>query len=215
MKYYAVKKGRIPGVYETWDECKEQVDGFSGAEHKSFRTYEEAVKFVGDSVNEAFDFSDDKEEDNNSQEYTAEVTAYTDGSYDPGSKIFSYGVVIIKEKKIVKFSKAFRNLEKAKMRNVAGEIEGSKKVIEYCLNNKIKSVDIYYDYEGIEKWCTGEWKANKMETREYRDYYLKAAKKMKIRFVKVKSHSGDKYNDMVDYLAKEAIKDLYFQSSNQ
>jgi len=214
MKYYAVKKGRIPGVYETWDDCKKQVDGFSGAEHKSFHTYEEAAKFVESSTNEDFEFSDDKEKDNEPQKNTAEVIAYTDGSYDPGSKIFSYGVVIIKGKKTVKFSKAFRDFEKAKMRNVAGEIEGSKKVIEYCLNNKIKSVDIYYDYEGIEKWCTGEWKANKVETKEYRDYYLKAAKKIKIRFVKVKSHSGDKYNDIVDYLAKEAIKDLYFENSN-
>lgn len=25
MKYYAVKKGKIPGIYLTWDECKAQV----------------------------------------------------------------------------------------------------------------------------------------------------------------------------------------------
>ena len=45
-KYYAVQKGRVPGVYLTWDECKKQVDGFSGAAFKSFSTMEEARQFV-------------------------------------------------------------------------------------------------------------------------------------------------------------------------
>ena len=31
MSYYAVQKGHHPGVYTTWDECKQQVSGFSGA----------------------------------------------------------------------------------------------------------------------------------------------------------------------------------------
>ena len=44
-KYYAVQKGRVPGVYLTWDECKKQVDGFSGAAFKSFSTMEEARQF--------------------------------------------------------------------------------------------------------------------------------------------------------------------------
>lgn len=35
VKYYAVKKGKMPGIYYSWNECKTQVDGFSGAEYKS------------------------------------------------------------------------------------------------------------------------------------------------------------------------------------
>ena len=44
-KYYAVKVGRVPGVYDTWDLCKKQVDGFPGAIHKSFKTKDEARQF--------------------------------------------------------------------------------------------------------------------------------------------------------------------------
>ena len=29
-KYYAVKVGRKPGIYLSWDECKMQVDRYSG-----------------------------------------------------------------------------------------------------------------------------------------------------------------------------------------
>lgn len=46
MKYYAVKNGKIPGIYKTWDECKKQVNGYSGAEYKSFPTEEEAKRYV-------------------------------------------------------------------------------------------------------------------------------------------------------------------------
>ncbi|MFR1286910.1 MAG: viroplasmin family protein [Subdoligranulum sp.] len=34
-KYYAVQVGRIPGIYGTWDECKAQTEGVSGAKHKT------------------------------------------------------------------------------------------------------------------------------------------------------------------------------------
>ena len=43
-KYYVVWQGRKPGIYLTWDECKEQVHGAEGARYKSFPTMEEAKK---------------------------------------------------------------------------------------------------------------------------------------------------------------------------
>ncbi len=42
MKYYVVWHGRRPGIYNSWEECKEQVEGFSGAKYKSFETLEQA-----------------------------------------------------------------------------------------------------------------------------------------------------------------------------
>ena len=35
-KIYAVRKGRIPGIYDTWDEAKIQVLGFSGEQYRGF-----------------------------------------------------------------------------------------------------------------------------------------------------------------------------------
>lgn len=46
--FYAVRRGRKPGVYNTWDECKEQVDRFAGARYKKFASEEEALKFIGE-----------------------------------------------------------------------------------------------------------------------------------------------------------------------
>lgn len=82
---------------------------------------------------------------------------------------------------------------------------GSRKAIEYCLDQGIKSVTIYHDYEGIAKWCTGEWQAKKAGTRAYKDFYDQAKEKVEIHFIKVKGHSGDQYNDLADQLARKAF----------
>jgi len=41
-KYYTVWKGRHPGVFESWDDCKAQIKDFQGAQYKSFNTFEAA-----------------------------------------------------------------------------------------------------------------------------------------------------------------------------
>ena len=43
-KFYVVWVGRLPGVYASWGECKEQVEGFTGAKYKSFATEVEAQR---------------------------------------------------------------------------------------------------------------------------------------------------------------------------
>jgi ribonuclease HI len=52
QKFYAVVKGCTPGIYTTWDEAKTQVDGYPGAVYKSFKTEEEADKFMNTPVKE-------------------------------------------------------------------------------------------------------------------------------------------------------------------
>ena len=91
--------------------------------------------------------------------------------------------------------------ELAAMRNVAGEILGAQVAIELG----IRSLDIYYDYMGISKWCTGEWKTNKEGTKAYKAYFDSLKDKLIIHFQKVKGHSGDEYNDLADELAKSVI----------
>ena len=46
-KYYAVRVGKVPGIYQTWDECKKNVHGFPAAEYKSFPSEEEAKAYMG------------------------------------------------------------------------------------------------------------------------------------------------------------------------
>ncbi|XP_071569064.1 ribonuclease H1-like [Temnothorax nylanderi] len=46
MPYYAVARGRKPGIYATWDECSAQVLKFPGSIYKKFATGSEAQNFI-------------------------------------------------------------------------------------------------------------------------------------------------------------------------
>lgn len=43
--FYAVVKGKRPGIYRTWEECSSQVKGHSGAVFKGFTLLEEAEQY--------------------------------------------------------------------------------------------------------------------------------------------------------------------------
>ena len=218
-KFYAVKQGRKTGMFLTWDDCKKQVMGYPGAIYKSFGTREEAEAYLGvtraqiDQKNGTVDATERTAEitrsvssGNNKSENTENaVEIYVDGSYHAATKEFSYGMVVLVDGKEEKFSQKMTDPELAQMRNVAGEIKGSEAAMQYALDHEIPSIIIYHDYQGIASWCNGDWKANKPGTIAYRDFYREASQKIKIQFRKVKGHSNDKYNDMVDQLAKEAL----------
>lgn len=142
----------------------------------------------------------------NANNESSEATAYVDGSFNNATCEFSCGGVIFWNNKKYDFSQKFSDEKLAEMRNVAGEIKGAERAIKFAMENKIGKLTIYHDYEGIAKWCTGEWKAKKDGTMAYRDFYENAKENINIAFVKVKGHSGDKYNDMADKLARQALE---------
>ncbi|MEM1225112.1 MAG: ribonuclease H family protein [Planctomycetota bacterium] len=43
-KFYTVWNGRRPGVYRNWQQCQDQINGFSGAKYKSFSSLAAAEK---------------------------------------------------------------------------------------------------------------------------------------------------------------------------
>ena len=201
-KYYAVRKGKTAGIYMSWDECKAQVQGFSGAEYKSFPTITEAEAYMGGAVKNSIQV-----ENEGGVPVTDKLNAvaYVDGSYNIATKEFSYGVVMFHDGKELHFSQKVDDRELAEMRNVAGEIKGSECAMRYAVENGCETLVIYHDYEGISKWCTGAWKANKPGTIAYKKYYEEVSSKLKVEFIKVKGHSGDRFNDVADELAKKAI----------
>ncbi len=43
-KYYVVWRGMKPGIYYSWAGCKKQVEGYEGAQYKSFTDEDEALR---------------------------------------------------------------------------------------------------------------------------------------------------------------------------
>ena len=197
-KFYAVKKGSLTGIFRTWDECRACVEGYPGPIYKSFTTLEEAAQFLG-WINET------KEKKAKAALESDVVPIYVDGSFHSATGEFSYGMVVIKDGEEITFKEKFDDSELATMHNVAGEIKGAQAAMQYAIDKGIGKIAIFHDYEGIAKWCTGEWKANKDGTKAYKAFYEDARSKIEVQFVKVAGHTGDKYNEMADKLAKEAL----------
>ncbi|GMA98582.1 ribonuclease H family protein [Pelosinus sp. IPA-1] len=199
-KVYAVRKGRQAGLFYSWPQCQEQIKGYSGAEYKSFKTEEEANAYLAGAVNKVIPSLPTGEISDNV------MLAYVDGSYNIATKEYSAGVVILWKGEEITFSQKGNDPELAPMRNVAGETMGAKIAMTYALEQGVPTIVIYHDYEGIEKWCTKAWEAKQEGTKKYKQFYEQAAKQLEIHFVKVKAHSGDKYNEQADQLAKAALQ---------
>lgn len=188
--YYAVKQGFKVGIFNNWSECLASVKGYKGAVYKGFETEAEALEWL-------------KENKGVSLEAIGPIDyeVYTDGSYDQGR--YSYGYAFVKDGEIVYESSGVgEDREAASMRNVAGELAAVVHAVK-----KAKTINarilIYHDYSGIAHWVTGEWQAKNKFTQAY-VAFMKAHHGLYI-FKKVAGHSGNKFNDYVDRLAKGAL----------
>ena len=188
-KIYAVKCGKKTGIFSTWTECKEQVTGYPNASYKSFSTIEEANKFLS----------------NIPIMVKSDNIAYTDGSYNDNTKEYGCGIVLFSNNEKKTFSFKGNDKEIVAMRNVAGEIMAAWHIMQYCIDNNLSSLVIYHDYEGVSKFCTGDWTANEIGTRNYRDFYNSIKNKLQVGFIWIRGHNKNQYNDEADHLAKQSI----------
>lgn len=205
-KIYAVRKGKTTGIFYSWDECSASVNGYPGAEYKSFTTKEEANSYLGNSF--AVQIEEEKKDQKNTALHGTEstLTAYVDGSFDPSIGKYAFGCILLTpEGEIIRESGNGQDPESLAIRNVAGEMLGAMYAVQWAINHGYPSLTIYYDYEGIAKWAQGDWKAKNKRTQQYAEFMNGKRSYIQLSFQKVKAHSGDHYNEEVDKLAKSAL----------
>lgn len=137
---------------------------------------------------------------------------YVDGSEING--VVGYGIVILKDDHVVEEISG-RVPEDAIMgtKQVAGEIFAVLKALEWCRSNSIGDVDIFYDYEGVQRWATGDWQTKHPVTKRYADLVRKS--NVKVNWHKVEGHSSDIWNNRADKLAKDAVLSLTNKDQEQ
>lgn len=191
--FYAVKKGRETGIFESWAECQKQITGFSGAEFKKFKELKQAETYLTSGIS-IDNVSDDLDG----------LHAYIDGSFSNDLQETGYGAVILLNGEIIHTIKG-SSKKYIEMRNVAGELFAAAVSIKWAVDNGYKSIVLHHDYSGIAHWAKGEWKCKQEGTINYKKFIDEISSNISILFIKVKGHSGDMYNDMADKLAKESL----------
>lgn len=196
----------INRTFATWAECQKAVSGYSGAEFRGFTEKEEALAFLN--METTGNVSDDKAKEAAGIVEVPEnmVIAYVDGSFEKSIGRYAFGCVILTpDGQEIRKSGSGSDSAGVAIRNVAGEMLGSMTAVNWAIENKYPAVEIRYDYEGVEKWVTGVWRAKTPLTSKYAAHMQEAGKKVKISFCKIAAHTGNHYNEEADQLAKSAL----------
>ncbi|MDE5893384.1 MAG: ribonuclease H family protein [Acetatifactor sp.] len=233
-KVYAVRRGKVTGILDSWDACKDAVDVYPGAEYKSFKTLEEARAYlegqadmakplqgevtgpVHEEANEENraagrgrrkeKLSDRENRPRGMGDPAGGLVAYVDGSYEHSVKKYAFGCVfILPDDRVYVENGSGSNPDTAQQRNVSGEMLGAMYAVRWAIKNGFSQIELRYDYEGIEKWVTGAWKSRTELTQKYAAAMRRWKKDIQMRFTKVTAHSSVYYNELADRLAKDGL----------
>lgn len=131
-----------------------------------------------------------------------ELTAYVDGSFLGGTTAF--GAVILKDESIIKELSGIVTGEEGAYHQIGGELRASLEVLNWAKANGYSEITIAYDYEGVRKFATGEWKPENTIARKYQEEVQ--GLDIQINWLKIPAHTGNRWNEYVDQLAKDAAK---------
>lgn len=131
-----------------------------------------------------------------------QAKAWVDGSYNSGNGLAGYGVYLIVGNESQELSGSVTKFDNTS-HNIVGEITAALNAIKRAIEEGCSKITVYYDYAGIEKWATGEWKRNKQLTKDYHAEVNDLTKSIEVTFQHVKAHSGDENNNRADRLAKQ------------
>ena len=208
-KYYAVKQGNIPGIYRSWSECQKQINGYSCAIYKSFKTEKEAKEFIADSVE-----SKDERSSENSEKF---VNIYTDGSHkkNGGNNYIGIGAYCQYADEVYDLSmecneemlKIYK-IENDTISNCTAEFLAFATILSILQKYNIpKTINIIFhiDYIGVKNWMDGTWKCNKLYIKKIYEkckIYMSNIR-CSINIKHVKGHSISHGNNMADLRATD------------
>jgi ribonuclease HI len=222
--YYAVAKGRKPGIYTAWfgpGGAEELIQGFSGALYKKFTSLAEAERWLknpisamaasekitsptGSAIRKSQCVDRDKE-----QNIKGKIVVYTDGGCRGNPGPGGYGVIIIAGEKRIELAEGFRLTTNNRMEMMAclAALKALKTPADVILHS-----DSRYVINGISKGWARKWRANnwmrtRSEAAENSDLWaqlLDLCDSHRVWFVWIRGHAGQTENERCDELAGAA-----------
>lgn len=163
-KFYTVWVGRKPGVYSSWEECKEQTHGYENAIFKAFPTREQAEKAFKEDSNSYIGV--DIFESALSKDELALIgqpvldSICVDGAWNTQTNEIEYQGVKLSNKEHIFHAGPFN----AGTNNIA-EFLAIVHALTYCKTNALLSV-IYSDSHTAITWVKNKKAATKIEQVE-------------------------------------------------
>lgn len=185
QKFYAIKSPNESKIVMTWAECEKLTHGVKGVLFKSFGSRAEAEAWISGMEAPVPDG----------------IRVFVDGSFSPNFPKSGWAFVVTENDKEIARGSGITAFD-AESRNIDGEVMASFQAMRW-LDANDKTGTICHDYEGIARWAKGEWQAKSNIAKRY----VAAAQPYlhRVSFEKVEAHTGVKWNELVDKLAKEAI----------
>ncbi|MCW7754154.1 ribonuclease HI [Desulfobotulus sp. H1] len=222
-KYYAVLRGRKPGVYTEWSGsggAQEQVMGFPGARYKGFESIEDARLFMNGKAEplKKSSASGSVRNFHGGGDMTVDFDAWPVRVYSDGGAIGNpgpggYGTVVIrKDGSREEYSQGFLLTTNNRM-ELLGAIVGLEAVRDEEVAVLVTS-DSRYLVHGIEKgwakgWRARGWKKSDGSPALNPDLWARLLSLLdgrKVQFQWVKGHSGHEENERCDALAQAAAR---------
>ncbi len=185
QKFYAIKTPNESKIVMTWAECEKLTHGVKGVLFKSFGSRAEAEAWISGMDAPVPDG----------------LRVFVDGSFSPGFPKSGWAFVVTENDVEIARGSGITAFD-AESRNIDGEVMASFQAMRW-LDANDRTGTICHDYEGIARWAKGEWQAKSNIAKRY----VAAAQPFlhRVSFEKVEAHTGVKWNELVDKLAKDAI----------
>lgn len=131
---------------------------------------------------------------------------WTDGSASDEEKIATWAFVLQTERKRFQCSGLVDG--EHEKNSATAEVIAVIEAIQLAMNNNKKKLVIFHDFQQLASWATGNAKQLSACAKLYTTFLDSIKNVEEIRFVKVKAHSGDVMNNLVDTLAYNHLKKI-------
>ena len=196
-RFYAVVVGRgAPCIVDSHTDYLARTRNYPSAQGKGFSSREKAAEYLKAECGCNESLADSLAGD----------VVYVDGSFNSSTKSYGSAFVHLRDGKLswAYCSEPIHDNQFSKYENVTGEILATISAISHCVHKGVSEVTVVYDFEGIYNWLLADYKTNNPLVLLYREFIASVSGLIILKFKKVKSHSGDYWNDVVNNLARKA-----------
>jgi ribonuclease HI len=148
--FYVVWKGKTPGIYTSWDDCRQQVEGFKGAMYKGYPTAESAEEAFRQRP-EKIVFAKSAKPTNTTKNLPLQECIVVDAAWNSVNKDMEYQGIFYNTGKRI-----FHNGPMANGTNNIGEFLAIVHALGYCKKHALYDMPVYSDSRNAIGWVKGK-----------------------------------------------------------